>query len=204
VKAAAQFVSFLFHPLLLTSYLVLLLGIFFPPMLMIKPQNVLLIAGFVSLVTFVLPAFNLLTFKYFGTISSLTLGSRKERVLQFFFIAVIYILVTFMFYYKLPISANFIRLMMIISALVLAAAVITIFYKLSIHSLAMWGGVGILLPLNKVSETGELLWPTVGIIIVTGLVMSSRLYLNAHTPREVLVGSVTGFVIGFGGMIVLF
>lgn len=204
MKAAAKVISVLFHPLLLTTYLVVLLSIFFPPMLMIKRETLLPIAGFVFMVTFVLPAFNLLTFRYFGNISSLSLGEHKERILPFFFIALIYILVTGLFYYKLPISANFIKLMMIISALVLSSAIVTVFYKISIHSLALWGGIGILLPLNKVVENGALLWPTIGVIISAGLVMSSRLQLNAHVPREILIGSLMGFALGFSGMAILF
>jgi hypothetical protein len=204
VRAAAKAISILFHPLLLTTYLVLLLGIFFPPMLLIKPATLLPIAGFVFMVTFVLPAFNLLTFRYFGNISSLSLNGHRERILPFFFIALIYILVTALFYYRLPISANFIKLMIIISSLVLASAIVTVFYKISIHSLALWGGVGILLPLNKAVEEAALLWPTVGVILCAGLVMSSRLLLNAHVPREIMFGSLLGFGMGFAGMIILF
>jgi hypothetical protein len=162
------------------------------------------IAGFVFMVTFALPAFNLITFRYFGNISSLELRNHKERVLPFFFIALIYILVTGLFYYKLPISGNFIKLMIIVSTLVLVSAIVTVFYKISIHSLALWGGIGILLPLNKVVDNGALLWPTIGVIFSAGLVMSSRLLLNAHVPREILLGSLLGFALGFGGMIVLF
>lgn len=170
---------------------------------MINPENVWPVTGFIFLITFVLPAFNLIIFRYFGSISSLTLANRRERIMPFFFIAIIYVLITVLFYYKLPISASLIRLMMIISLLVSVSAVITIFYKISIHSVAMWGGVGILLPLNKVSDSA-LLWPTAAIIVVAGLVMSSRLVLHAHVPREVLVGSVIGFALGFGGMVILF
>jgi membrane-associated phospholipid phosphatase len=60
------------------------------------------------------------------------------------------------------------------------------------------------MPLNKAVENGSLLWPTLIVLIVAGLVMSARLYLNAHTPREVLYGALAGFSIGFFGMIFLF
>jgi len=60
------------------------------------------------------------------------------------------------------------------------------------------------LPLNQVTEQMSLLWPTAFTILATGLVMSSRLLLDAHTPREVMYGSVVGFVVGFFGMIILF
>jgi len=171
---------------------------------MIRPESLLPITGFVFMVTFILPAFNLITFRYFGNITSLSLPERKERILPFFFIALIYILVTGLFYYRLPISGNFIKLMIIISALVLTSAIVTTFYKVSIHSMAMWGGIGILLPLNKALESGALLWPTAAIIAATGLVMSSRLLLDAHEPREVLVGSLLGVALGLGGMVLLF
>lgn len=204
MRAAAQFISVVFHPLLLTSYLTLLLCIFFPPMLMVSPDKIWIMAGFVCAITFVLPALNLVIFRYFGNIASLALSERKERVMPFFFIAIMYTMVTVLFYYKLPVSSNLVRLLMIISALVIIAAIATLFYKVSIHSMAMWGGVGILLPLNKMVITGELLYPTVGVIVITGLVMSSRLVLNAHVPREILIGSILGFVVGMGGMFILF
>jgi hypothetical protein len=204
VKAAARVISILFHPLLLPTYLVLLLGKFFPSMLMIRTEVLFPIAGLVFFLTFMLPAINLLMFRYFGNISSMTLEERGERTIPFFFISLIYVLVTALFYYKLPISANFIKLMVIISVLVITATFITLFYKISVHSLAMWGGVGILFPLNKVAEDGALLWPTAFIIAASGLVMSSRLLLNVHVPREILFGSLVGFLVGFAGMIFLF
>ena len=94
--------------------------------------------------------------------------------------------------------------MVIVSTMVVFGTLITLFYKLSIHSLALWGMVGMLLPMNKVSEVNELLLPTAIVVVIAGLVMSARLALNAHTPREVMIGSVAGFTIGFFGMIILF
>jgi hypothetical protein len=204
VKQVAKFISVVFHPLLLTTYLVIILSYYFPSMLMIRKENRMVIVGLVFVFTFVLPAVNLVMLRAFGNIQSLTLQSRRERILPFVFISLLYLLVTFLFYFKLPFSANFNKLMMIISALVVVSLMITLFYKISIHSIAMGGGIGILLPLNQVTEQMSLLWPTAFTILVTGLVMSSRLVLDAHSPREVMYGGVVGFVVGFFGMIILF
>jgi len=204
VKQVAKFISVVLHPLLLTTYLVIVLSYYFPSMLMIRKENRMIIIGLVFVFTFVLPAVNLVMLRAFGTIQSLTLQSRKERILPFVFISIFYVLFTFLFYFKLPFSANFEKLMMIVSALVVVSLLITLFYKISIHSIAMGGGIGILLPLNQVTEQMSLLWPTAFTILATGLVMSSRLLLDAHTPREVMYGSVVGFVVGFFGMIILF
>lgn len=203
MRVAAKIISLLFHPLLMTTYLVLVLGFLFPQMLLIKPKALYLFTLLVFFVTFVLPALNILLFKLNGVISSLTLPARRDRVVPFLFISVIYSMVTGLFFYKGAFGTNFNKLMLIVTLLVLASTLITFFYKVSIHSLSSWGAVGILLPLNKVVE-GTLLWPTLAVIIIAGLVMSSRLLLNAHTPREVMMGGVVGFSIGFGGLLILF
>lgn len=142
--------------------------------------------------------------RYFGNITSVTLYSREQRIGPFIFISLLYILITLLFYYKVSFSQNFNKLMVIITCMVIISLLITFFYKISIHSLAASGGIGILLPLNKVTEEATLLWPTAFVIVAAGLVMSSRLLLDAHTPREVLYGGIVGFLVGFGGMVALF
>jgi membrane-associated phospholipid phosphatase len=204
VKSAAKIISIIFHPLLLPTYMVLVLQKYLPAMLMIRAEFSLTIVSLIFVFTFVMPVINLLMMKYFGNVNSITLEERKQRVLPFTFIALLYILVTFLFYYKLPFSQNFNKLMVIITAMVVVSWAITFFFKISVHSLAICGGLGMLLPLNMATEQQDLLLPTVVLIIVSGLVMSSRLFLNAHSPREVMYGGVTGFLIGFGGILLFF
>ncbi len=202
MKTGATIISVLFHPLLLATYLVLVLGYFFPAMLLIGSNHVWLVASFVFGFTFVIPSLNLLVFRLLGSVQSLKMESRRERLLPFIFISLLYVLVAFLFHYKLPFSNNFNKIMVIVAALVIASTVITLFVKVSVHSLAMWGMVGVLLPLLRFSHT--LLWPVACIIAVSGLVISSRLLLDAHTPRETLIGSIAGLAIGYGGMVILF
>jgi len=204
VRTTAKIISILFHPLLLTSYLVLILGYYFPSMLMVAPDRLKTILVFVFCFTFVLPAVNILMFKQFGTISDYTMASQKERIIPFIAISLIYGVTAFLFYYKLPFSQNFNNLILIIAALVVVSTLMTFYQKVSVHSLAIWGGIGILLPLNKAVEQNYLLWPTAIAILVAGAVMSARLILQVHTPRQILVGSITGFIIGFSGIIILF
>jgi len=130
--------------------------------------------------------------------------SRTERLIPFVAIAIIYVVMVFLFYNKLPLSANFNKLMAIVATLVVFSAAITFFYKVSIHSLAACGMVGILLPLNKAIENNALLGPTVISLAIVGLIMSARLYLNAHTFNEVIMGGLAGFCLGFTGMLIMF
>jgi hypothetical protein len=98
VRAAANFVSVIFHPLLLTTYLVVLLGTFFPALLMIAPQNLRVMTAFIFCFTFLLPVVNLIMFRMFGTISSYTLENRSERIVPFIAIALIYLVTAFLFF----------------------------------------------------------------------------------------------------------
>jgi len=204
LRTAARIISVIFHPLLLATCLVAIVGFYFPVMLSISPQNFNIILGFVFCFTFILPVVNLVMFRHFGTISSYTLHERTDRLIPFIAIAIIYVVMVFLFYNKLPISSNFNKLMVIVASLVVFSAIVTFFYKISIHSLAACGMVGILLPMNKAIENNALLWPTAIAIVLAGLIMSARLYLQAHTFNEVVTGAVAGFTIGFAGMIIMF
>jgi membrane-associated phospholipid phosphatase len=137
---------------------------------------------------------------------SLTMENRSERIIPFTFITILYIGVTYLFYTKSRVGLhdNVMKLLIIIDLLVFVATVITFFYKVSVHALAMWGLLGIILPLNKVSEEHILLLPTLGVILIAGLVMSSRLQLRAHTPREIRIGAMVGFATSFAAMIIFF
>ena len=154
----------MFHPLLMTTYLFLLFSFYIPIILQpIRPS--LGFIGLVFLMTFILPALNFLFFKATGTVENLAMPDRKQRTLPFLFISILYCVVTFLFYWKVKIP-NVTFTLMIISFLVVIAAVITLFYKVSIHSAAIWGIIGILLPLNKISN-GLLLVPTAALWMLT-------------------------------------
>lgn len=202
MRKVAQVISVIFHPLLMTTYLFAVLAFFMPTIVLPFRAS----WGFVGLIfgmTFLLPALNFAFFRVTGTMKDLTLFNRTDRIVPFAFVSILYGVVTLMFYWKFPVP-GVLKLMIIITALVLISAIITLFYKLSIHSVAVWGIIGMLLPLNKASEEAALLIPTVVGMVMAGFVMSARLQLNAHVPREVLVGSVVGFAVGFGGILILF
>jgi membrane-associated phospholipid phosphatase len=206
---AAQFVSVIFHPLLLTTYLVIILGRWMPEMLLVRHEHLLTFVAFIFGITFVLPAVNASLFRQLGGssptgwLTSMKMGNREERIVPFIIGSGLYVTIAVLFLYKLHFSTNFTKLMLIIAAMAVAGTVATFFSKISIHSLGWAGLVGIVLPLNNATQ-GTLLFPMVVVIVIAGLVMSARLRLNAHTPREVSIGGALGFIIGMGGMNVLF
>jgi membrane-associated phospholipid phosphatase len=207
VNTLARIISVCFHPLLMTTYLIALLSLTLP--LALHPVNAESFQSFMLLIflmTFALPALNIALFRMFGTIRSFSMEERSERIIPFFLITFIYAFVTWLFVTKTRVSFDdsLFKILAIIDCLVMCAALITLFFKISIHSMGILGVLGIVLPLNKVAENNALFIPTIILVVLAGLVMSARLQLNAHSPREVMLGGITGFAIGFFGMIVLF
>jgi membrane-associated phospholipid phosphatase len=201
VDLLARIISVLVHPLLMGTYLCALLMLIFPAALEpVRPENYPGFLMLIFLVTFLLPAINLFIFKLFGSIPSLSMPERRDRYVPFVFISL------YLFYWKFGIdyNDNIFRFLLIMDFLVVGATLLTFFYRVSVHSLAVCGLLGIFVPLNKASEGSALLYATSACLLVAGAVMSARLQLNAHTPREILVGGVSGFIIGFVSMIVMF
>lgn len=207
MNLTARIISFVFQPLLMATYLFGLLSFTVPATLSPMREDMRWsMIGLIFVMTFVLPALNVFFFKMFGNISTIMMINRKERVMPFMFICILYCVLTYLFYTKTRLSFddNLFKVLLIINALVIVSTLITFFYKASIHALSMTGMLGVLFPLNKVVEQEILLIPTLIIIVLTGVVMSARLQLNAHTPREIFVGAVIGFLTSFFGMLLLF
>jgi membrane-associated phospholipid phosphatase len=207
VSLLARIVSIVFHPLLLATYLFGVFMLALPGALdPLKEEGHLNFIFLIFCVTFLFPALNVGIFKAFGSIKTIAMKERSERVIPFSFIAILYCVITYLFYTRTRIgfNDNLLKFLIIIDALVVVGTIATYFYKVSVHSLGVCGLIGILLPLNKISEDGALFYPTIATIVVAGLVMSSRLQLNAHTPREVMVGGVLGFTTRFVLMFFLF
>lgn len=203
----ARITSVIFHPLLLATYLFGLLTYTMPAALdPLKEDGHLNFLFLIFCVTFMFPALNVGIFKTFGSIRTFAMHDRHERIIPFSFITILYIVVTYLFYTRTRISYhdNLLKFLIIIDALVLIGTVATYFYKVSMHSLGICGIIGILLPLNKISEDGALFYPTIAAIVLAGVVMSARLHLQVHSPREVMVGAVLGFTTSFSLMYILF
>jgi nitrate reductase NapE component len=203
----ARVVSVMFHPLFMPTYFFSLLAWALPTSLEpIKQGTQPKFLLFLFIVTALLPLLNVGIFKAFGTIRNFAMLERKERLMPFAFISVIYVAVTVLFYRQLGMNLNdnFLKLMLIIDLLVIAATVATFFFRVSVHCISVWGLIGIIIPLNKITEVKTLFYPALAVIILAGVIMSARLEVGAHTSREVMWGSVLGLVAAVTGMLILF
>lgn len=207
MNAIARIISYVFHPLLVGTYLFALMVFLLPAALYpINAGSQLLFLTLFFIITVVIPVCLLSFLKVSGLIRSFQLESLQERIFPFLIILLLYGAFTYILTYqnKIGTDDNVFKFLLIVDCLVLAGTLITLFYKVSMHAIGMMGLAGILIPLNKESDNTLLLWITIGVVVLAGVVMSARLQLNAHTPRQVLVGALSGFLIGFFGIILLF
>jgi hypothetical protein len=203
----SRVVSVLFHPLLLATYLFSLFAFIFP--IAFDPINEEGIWRFIFIlfcVTFVLPLLMVSLLRTLGLTSTFTMYRRRERILPFVMISVFYTAVTYVFYHRAEVSLNdnFLKFLIVINALVLMCTLVTLFYKVSVHSVGIWGFIGIMLPLNNISETSVMFYPLLVSIVLAGIIMSARLRLQVHTLGEVMAGSVIGLGTSFVAMSYLF
>lgn len=207
MNALARIFSYVFHPLLMGTYLFSLFVFLLPAALYpINSGSQFLFLGLFFMITVVLPVIMMSLLKLSGSIKSFTLESRSERVFPFITVLMLYGTFTYLLTMqnRIGFEHNLFKFILIIDGLVLIGTLITVFYKVSIHAIGIMGLAGILIPLNIESDNTLLLWITIGVVVLAGIVMSARLQLNAHTPRQVLVGALSGFLIGFFGVILLF
>jgi len=81
-------------------------------------------------------------------------------------------------------------------ATVSAALLITIWWKISFHTLALGGIIGSLIALSLRFEA-DLQYFIMASLFFTGLVSAARLRLGAHTPLQIITGFFLGLIVVF-------
>jgi membrane-associated phospholipid phosphatase len=198
-KNIARAISYLFHPLLIPSYAVLILMLLPEDRFRALPfQSSLLLLAFIFLSTFVFPALLMLILKNFKVISSLEMEQQKERVLPLALMSMIFYAVFYLLKQGPP-NTVFNLFLLGSTLLVLFTLLINYFWKISIHMVAQGGLFGAMLGL-ALRFGIEIRLILFLIILITGITAFSRLKLKAHAPAEVY----GGFLLGAGFMLGLF
>ena len=191
-------ISLIFHPLLLSSYLMVIFYFYLPEIFNpvgINSIPTLILATFIT--TFLIPVLSVAILKMTSRVSSLELTKREERILPFISITMFYGAATYMFISKLMIVPPLSIMMITSTALIFLLLLITLKFKISIHATAIWGICGLMAALSVKLSGLELIIPLVITAFSAGLVSSSRLHLNFHSPKEIWVGSFLGFFFCF-------
>ncbi|GAA4430859.1 hypothetical protein GCM10023091_00710 [Ravibacter arvi] len=207
----AKFLSYLFHPLLMPTFLLgLLLGLapvdagidFYPPKLIL----VLLLMVFVY--TFLLPSLCVYAMVQLKMVKDLTLQHRQERRYPFLITLATYLAATYFFGWRFNQISELAPLMRVVlgSITISIAAVLLIsnFWQISAHMTGLGGVTGTVLMAIIKFGTPSLFPALLASVLISGWVAASRLQLNAHNMSEVLAGFLLGnFICGLGALLFL-
>lgn len=134
---------------------------------------------------------------------NLHLQNRRDRRWVFVFTSIIYVMATVLFEVKA--QNPFITLVLTsITLSLLLLTLITFFWKISAHSVGMSGILGMLVGFNYQLGDGVLFYPILISIVLVGLVMTARLYLDAHNIAQVVAGFLLGFMVNFMTVLLMY
>lgn len=186
-----KFISTVLHPIVIPSLGVLIYFIFVSQSISQKQQILLL--ALVFGITYVIPVLTLIILKSLGIIRDSQLATIRERRMP--------ILLMMLLFYLLGntlVNINFLRDLGLLfygaSASLLFVYLLFAFQiKTSLHLLSMGTVVGFFLIITNIYSLH--LMPIIMVfILLSGLLASSRLYLNAHNSNEVFIGFSLGFI----------
>ncbi len=199
MKLFANIISEVFQPLLmpiLAIYLVFGVHAYYQLMYGYIPGFVNRIYLITIVLTVILPLLSFFTMYKWGFISDLKMSVRKERILPTYISLVYY----GCFYYLIrEITGLDEGIICGVFGAILAvfiANIITLFWKISIHGVGISLVAGMFLGTTEIRHVDHT-YMVILLFILIGLVGFSRLYLNRHTPAQVLAGSLLGFFVTY-------
>jgi hypothetical protein len=195
MKAISKILSYLFHPMLIPTFVFAL----------IQYTNPFLFQGIgfsnisplfpVFLFTFIYPAIAFLLLRKLDFIDSFEMPDKKQRIIPLIIAIILYVWMYLILKSKnFPYITKAFMLGAIISLFI--SFVINVFHKLSLHMVGISGALTMIMLLLMVSES-DMSYYFLAIVVITGALATARLYLNAHTMKEVY----TGFLVGMFGQV---
>jgi len=189
----AHFISILFHPLLISAYVMAFLIYLHPAVFEgVDRHTANLRMLSILLFTLFFPALSLFLAWRLKLVRSLSLENRNDRLVGFILTMFFYFWTSYVFR-NLPDTPAPAAHFLLGSFLAICAAwMCTIFYKVSLHAVAMGGLMAFSILFSQTDPFTNGLYIAVPVFIA-GLVCSSRLIMGAHNRFEM----ISGFVIGF-------
>ena len=192
MKKTAQVISYLGHPLMMPTYIYALVFLNHP--MYIKDHDVyLILIALIFFVTCFLPAWVTFFLLKSGVIKSMTLDELSDRKIPFLITSILYVVGSYLMSRATFLNKEFVVFMYVIALNVTVTGLVSNRWKISAHAVGAGGFLGVLTYINFTFyfEFFQLIF-LASIPIVGGLLWA-RLYLSAHTPKQVYVGVIGAF-----------
>lgn len=194
-KSLSLIISSVFHPVFVNLMGLLSLFVLSPYLRLGVNENAkLFYILFIFISAGVVPIILVLLLKIFGKVQSVLLDVQEERNIPYLITATIY-LVDYYFLSQSQYTPSPIRAYVLACAcIVVAVVIINHFYKISVHGASLGALAAIVVSAASFSQV-DVRYILLFVYIVSGITLSARLFLYAHTFGQVITGWLLGFVV---------
>jgi len=202
LRIPASLVSVLFHPLFFPLLLTCLVYILAPVSFAAVPREVFMRwMAMIAINTLLLPLVVVLILKRLGFIESIRMTNIKDRIIP--------LIASMTFYFWAYQVAKGVKMPFLLNVLLLgnfwgiiALFIVSIFYKVSMHTTAAGGLLGIIIVL-MIENPINMQVPFFIALLIAGMTGTARLILNAHSPGQVWLGYLIGILAQVGAYLFL-
>ncbi len=194
LRWAAQFFSWILHPLFIPLYVTWFLTFVHPVYFVgynTAQKSWLLIRVGYTMVFF--PLITVLLLRALGFISSFYLRTQRDRIIPYIASGIFFFWAYLVFRNQPEIPAVLTAFTFAVFLSSSAALMANIYFKISMHALGMGGLLGLFL-LITFSDNSLMTVPLSVVLLLTGIVCSSRLLVSDHSQKEIYAGLITGII----------
>jgi membrane-associated phospholipid phosphatase len=199
-QTLARLFSTIFHPIFMPLYTILTILYAFPFRYEHVPYKIWNITIFILLgMTMVVPAVIIFIMKKLEIVSDYDISEQKQRILPYLIFFFFYLL-TFLQFRPTEISSNDFMQDSLLAAIFLGATIsltcaffLNNFLKVSVHTMAVANLFTFICLISRNTQKSLFILLILSLIVV-GLTGSARIFLRAHTTREVYYGFLCGIV----------
>ncbi len=213
-KTAKAF-SFILHPLMMPTLLFAIIFYCIPALIpQLESYSTVTKVGILSLKTallllifmktYILPAIIIYILYKIGLIKRLEMETIKERRIPYLVTVLIYTAIAFFFSTKLVQLPQIALLFTFITISICMVAVISIYWKISAHAVGISGAVGLFCAAFIKLNTLFILYIIAVFMVLSLVLLWSRLHLKAHTIPQVVAGYILGFTVSFCSLLLFF
>jgi hypothetical protein len=190
----ARIVTWMFHPVLMpTVVTIVLYKLSYVSFTGVSGPDFGKRLSIIVINTLIFPLLLVALAKGLGFISSIYMHDPKDRIIPLIGTMVFYFWAYWVFR---NIEAPFILRVLLLGSFwgVIVLFMVSIFYKISMHTMAAGGVLGIIIVLMMLSPV-SMIMPLFVCLILAGCVGTARMLLGAHTPPQIYMGYILGILV---------
>ena len=198
-KIFAQVNSYLFHPLFLPFYIILFLLYLHPTAFTGFSDATKVRVIFIVIINLLFfPLLSVLLLKAVGFIDSIFLKTQKDRIIPYIASGIFFFWAYHVFKEQSQYPELWVSYLLGLFLASSAALIANIYFKVSMHAVGVGGWIAFFYLLSN-SQDVMMTWPLVAVLLITGMVCTSRMILKAHDSVDIYGGLIIGVLTQLAG-----